>query len=805
MPTSSNRAHARKLARTSGLIIALCCAQLSPALAQKSAKTEVPIAAQIAAQQEVRLYNIAGGSLSQVLTEFATQASISLSFDPLLLTNIQSQGLSGEYTLQEGFQTLLSGKGYEYMALGPGEYSIKSSRAGVMQLAPIKVQGELFERDIQDTLTSVISESGDQLRQRGEVSIDAFTSRMGNVNGASIRGIAVAGPSGTGRGQTVTTTIDGARISTFFDQNVDTYSSWDLAQVEVLRGPQSTQTGRNALAGSITIKSQDPIFEQEIKLGGQVGNNGTRQVAFAANTPVVDDVLAVRLSGEKLQLDSFIDYPNSTYSGDTDRETLRIGAFWQASDKITALLKVQKVDQEEPNFGFDRVTWPDERTSTAVIASSFTKDLISWNLELSFEISDSVTLESNSNYTEFDTLFATGFDTPIGAFATPRFGVNQSLEQEFRLYYETDNLKSVVGIFYTDIEQGSSVRGNLPAIALLDPATIIALGANPFTATFAGELNQSTITENAAIFGELEWEFSKGKRLILGMRYDDEEQDANSTNTGQLIDGDIMSGSLPLGPEEQTNASYEAWLPKIGFAYDLDENQTIGVTYQRGYRAGGSRINFGATPFFTYSFDPEYTDNLDLAYRSTWYDGGLTVNANLFYIDWKDQQVTVQQDPADSADFIIDNSGASQLWGGELEIRSTVLEHTEFYTSIGYSNTEFTEFVASVGDLSGNEFISAPDWTAAFGGTYFINDDWEIAGDLTYTGSTFSDIDNIESNKNDSYWLASIRATKVIGNGFEITAYVNNLFDEEFTTFQSAVLVTAGTPRTYGIQGQYIF
>lgn len=293
--------------------------------------------------------------------------------------------------------------------------------------------------------------------------------------------------------------------------------------------------------------------------------------------------------------------------------------------------------------------------------------------------------------------------------------------------------------------------------------------------------------------------------MILGLRYDNEEQDSSSTNTGRLIDGNLISPSLPIGPEELTDASFEAWLPKIGFAYDLDENQTVGITYQRGYRAGGSRINFGATPFFTYAFDPEYTDNLDLSYRSTWYGGDLTVNANIFYIDWKDQQVTVQRDPLDNLDFIIDNSGSSRLWGGELEIRSTAIGRSELYTSIGYSNTEFTDFEASVGDLSGNEFIGAPNWTAAFGGTFFAGNDWEIGGDLTFTDATFSDVNNFGSNENDGYWLGSFRVTKLFDNGFEITAYVNNVFDERFTGFQNDILVGPGAPRNYGILGQIVF
>ena len=75
-------------------------------------------------------------------------------------------------------------------------------------------------------------------------------------------------------------------------------------------------------------------------------------------------------------------------------------------------------------------------------------------------------------------------------------------------------------------------------------------------------------------------------------------------------------------------------------------------------------------------------------------------------------------------DFIIDNSGASKLWGCELEIRSIPSDVIQLYTSLGYINTEFEKFLANTGDFSGNDFLFSPQVNAAIGGGYSLSDDW---------------------------------------------------------------------------------
>lgn len=765
------------------------------------------------AQEPSHNIEIQSQSLGTALNQLSTQTGTVIIAPTDLIQGLTSSSLTGEHTSLTAVKKLLENSGLTVHQTSSGTLVIsapddKQSAAAPREqekasLQSIVVTGELINRNLQDTVTSANIEMGAQLEQRGDNKLDASTQRMGNVfsNGFNftIRGITTSGPSNTGRGQTITTTIDGARVSNFFDQNVTTYSTWDLAQIEVLRGPQSTQTGRNALAGAVTINSQDPIFDQETKIRLGSAEGGTRQAAFAMNTELQEDVLALRLSGEVLDSDGFTDYPNTrTHTGDTDRETLRAGLLWQPNEKASALLKVTRVDQSEPTTEVDRTTYPD-RVVTRDFPGSYEKDLTSVNLDISYEISDILHFESSTNHTKLDTAFAVDPDgTAFNAGEAIRSNYNDALEQELRLRFETDRVNAVVGLFYTNLDSSGRTLGTSPAALLPLPFPL------PPTAEVVFEASSTEDTTNKAIFGEIEYEVVDNLRVTLGARYDTEEIESTFDAVGNIVNNGVVIAPLPTNPEPPTTTKFNAFLPKVGMAYDLDDAQTIGFTYQQGYRAGGRRTNLGATPFYTYTFDPEYTDNYEIAYRSEWNDGDLTVNANIFYTDWKDQQVTVAQSTTPN-DFIIDNSGASRLWGGELEIRNMPSDALDLYASLGYANSEFTDFVANTGDFSGNEFLYSPNWNGAVGGTYELSNNWMLGADLSYTSSTFSDVANAESNKNDAYWLTNVRATKSFNNGLKVTAYVNNLFDEDYTTFANATAVTPGAPREIGFFMQMNF
>lgn len=132
-------------------------------------------------------------------------------------------------------------------------------------LGTIVLRGELIDRDIQESQTSAVVVPGDELERRGETDLRDTLARVPGVtdNGTrpTIRGIVADTSLGNlTTTSAISTSLDGVRLTDYRNTRALQLSTWDLQQVEVLRGAQSTQSGRNALAGAIVLESRDPEF-----------------------------------------------------------------------------------------------------------------------------------------------------------------------------------------------------------------------------------------------------------------------------------------------------------------------------------------------------------------------------------------------------------------------------------------------------------------------------------------------------------------------------------------------------------------
>ncbi|MEM8556175.1 MAG: TonB-dependent receptor, partial [Pseudomonadota bacterium] len=583
--------------------------------------------------------------LAEALTELGRETGMLISAPTAMIADKTSPAVSGRMTPSEALGLMLLNTGLTMRVIGE-ESAVVVRRDLVTQdttedfeLPPIIVRGELIERDIQDSQTSAVIITGDELEARAETQLNEIIGRTPGVSATglsySIRGIPAGGPSGTGVGATINVVVDGARVSDVGDGNPATYSTWDLEQLEVLRGPQSTQSGRNALAGTVTLRSADPIYDEEYKLRLGAGTYNTYSAAFVANAPIIEDVLAFRLSGDFDTNDGFTE--NITLGQNDvqgrDRKTLRASVRYDPTPDFSAVLKYTWFDDVGTLEGVNVATWPDDRFTTADYVAPREQTLSSWNLRLGYDFNANWRLESDTTF--FNQTTAFGFDPdrgPIDSGFTRRENDLDTFEQEVRLRYQTDRLNAVVGAFYTHLDTTSETVAEVPGNFLVLPfpappgAKIIATATGDFETT------------NYAVFGEVEYEVIDDLRLIAGARYDFEEDKGSQTGEANLVGAGPNPIPIPLTQDTINETEFNAFLPKFGFVYDFNDDMSLGFTYQQGYRAGGSRTNLAALPSYDYEFDPEFTDNYELAYRSEWLDGDLVVNANAFYTYWRDQQ-----------------------------------------------------------------------------------------------------------------------------------------------------------------------
>ncbi|MEM6906463.1 MAG: TonB-dependent receptor, partial [Pseudomonadota bacterium] len=370
--------------------------------------------------QEVPSFEIAPGPLDQALTRFGIATGITVIYDTGLAAAETSPGVSGQMAELAALETLLAGTGLAYRTTGenavtlveaPGDNG-QDGAGDTLVVDPIIVQGELQQRSVQETQTSVAIITGEDLEQRLDPDIFTVIERTPGVTSAAgrqtfaIRGVPAFGfAAGRGNGQAVATVVDGAALS-----NVSAVSSqvrlstWDLEQVEILRGPQSTQTGRNALFGVVNLESKDPSYEREFKLRGDLSRFETLGSAFALNVPLVDDTLAVRISGDLSRSDGFIDNNliGSDETGFTENATLRGAIRFDPSDRFSATLKYSHIHDEVGETNVLGTLFDGQRT-TFVDTPFFKESRIDTvTLDMEYFFTDEISLVSKTNYFQGD-------------------------------------------------------------------------------------------------------------------------------------------------------------------------------------------------------------------------------------------------------------------------------------------------------------------------------------------------------------------------------------------------------------------
>ncbi|MCG2841778.1 TonB-dependent receptor [Sandaracinobacter sp. RS1-74] len=714
----------------------------------------------------------------------------------------------------------------------------------------IIVTGEKFHRSLQETTASVGVTTSRRIEEEAIQTLQDVFERTVNVSetygnsGFTIRGISNRGVSGGGDAATATVFVDGAPLIQEAIGNGPT-DMWDVAQVEIFRGPQSTLQGLNALAGAVHIRTNDPTDEWSLRGRAILASRDTRNFAIAGGGPIVPGELAFRVAAEKRKSDGDVFNPTrDAPENPVDSTSVRAKLLWTPSalEGFEARASYQHFKGKSGYmFTYANLDVEDyfnnrENHSDAPNTSDTNSDQAI--LDLRLDLGSGFTLSSLTTYIDIDSLRSYDGDNTAEPIA---YGTNwadvRTLTQELRLNYHGERLSGLVGLFYYNRRQdsGSESRSMVPTPETTISGLLQQNGLDAATAAYIASLyvaalpqvpvdyfsDYSSKVETFALFADGRYELTDRLSLLAGFRIDRE------TNRVALDQGAVFAGVYPnpadygdlapaiyainqgvqmlvdqaAGAAPPTSRTFTAFLPKIGLNMAWTPDLSTAFLVQRGYRSGGSSVNTARSQAFPY--DPEYTWNYELSLRSVWLDGALTVNGNAYYIDWKDQQSTVNFG-LNLYDYHTANAGRSHLYGFELEAAHRVSQAFDWYAGIAHNRTKFDEFTTDVGivtDFSGMEFPYAPHWTLSAGANVRFGSGFSANLNANHRSSVFTDLGHPQSDSHvGARTLVNARLGYRAAN-WGVSVFATNLFDTEYMqyynrTYNSAIL---GQPRTLGV------
>ena len=668
------------------------------------------------------------------------------------------------------------------------------------EIEEIYVYGQHIDRSLQDTQTSVSVVTGEELNRDSVTDLYEIADRTAGVSqqgggfGFVIRGIPTGGVGG-GTGATIDVTVDGASLPPGQSVYTGALSVWDLEQVELLRGPQSTQQGRNALAGAISMRSKDPGFERELKLRADYGSFNEIRVALAGNLPLTDE-LAMRVALENFSSEGDIENQFSGEDiGDRLLQTMRAKLRFMPNEKLDMIFGFTRTKNEFGSQSINPALWPGQRVNQLKSSQTGDSDLVT--LRIGYEINPEWSIDSETTYilNDYDLFQEANPNDPFSG-TGERLIKDEAVSQELRVNYATERLRAVLGFYYTEVTKDLFFQARIDEARVYLPFLPPGIGA-----AFGNTIDSTT--ENYAVYGELEFDLTPRWKVVAGARYDVEESD-NLLATFINIIPPVFS--FPQSPPEDRKADYDAFLPKAGLVFSWTDDLSTGFTVQRGYRAGDSAIRLATGE--VYEYDPEFTTNYEFSFRSTWLDGRAVANANVFYTKWTDQQVSIPGPSGSFIDSSIQNAGESELYGGEFESRLSAGDSLELYFNIGYSKTKILDLISADAqglpvNRAGNEFPSAPQLTGSAGASYRLGNGFEVHLDGSYTDDHYYTVNNDPRELSDSFFLLDARVGYRAQN-WSVFAYSRNLLDEQYLSRRRVDLFdTAGDSRVFGVSLYY--
>lgn len=620
-------------------------------------------------------------------------------------------------------------------------------------------------------------------------------------------------------------------VSTYIDDvnNIDIlangFAFTDIERVEVLRGPQGTLYGRNAMGGVVNIITKKPTNKTSAFGELSFGNLGLQRYSTGYKSPIIKDKLFFGMNGLYQTQEGFLKNDiTGTSSTDTKLNGKAVGGEqnfygniylkWLPTSRFNVTLNVKGQKDKSDNSGFmvsqssDTYAFENpDRINLARIAkhernilnTSLVAKYLGNNYTLT-SISALQTISFGFQDLDFPGIYHSYYNGKIGELLPPQ----KVWSEEFRINSNSEGKLQYTAGVYWFAQKGYEPTTNTAYELSNAEATMFGLPSGAFLIN-RNRSNNSGI----AGFGELSYLLTPKLKATFGLRYDHEKREAifNGFGDAMLFNGVVTD----IKPNITANGTYSAVSPKLSLSYAVNDLSNIYASFTRGFRAGG--INASSLPAgVRQTFNPEFSNNYELGYKAFLLDKKLSVGASAFLIQWKDLQFYNLVAPFT---YARENVGDAQSAGFELEITAIPAKGLQLDGSFGYNPTEYKGFnlkrvnfgtgVETTTAIGGNSLSNAPSHTIFLGAQY----EYTIAtklkavvrGEVRNIGSYYTDIQN--KIEQPTYTVINSRIGLTYDK-YSLFFWGQNLNNERYLAFGNpdssfGRSVRTAAPRTVGV------
>jgi len=677
--------------------------------------------------------------------------------------------------------------------------------ASFKRLDDVTVTAEKREAALQQTPVSITSLSARQVQQYRLWNTKELTAIVPNLysnnsgddrNVTSIRGITT-----TSYDPAVTTYIDG--VNQF---SLDTYipQLLDVERIEILRGPQSTLYGRNAMGGVINIITKQPANTASGFAEVSVGNHNQQRYTAGVRVPLIKDKLFFGAAAMFNKRDGF--YTNEFNNTSFDKQQTFSGNYYLKYLPAAhwAITLNAKHANAKNNGAFPLIFGGEpfklsQNALAKMLDNTFNASLVVNYAGSGFNFTSQSAWQQNHRYynapldgdfSPYDIVSVIndygGDWNKVKVFTEElRFSSPANTSSKFTWtagsYFFAQENPNKQGTFFGDMA-----------------AAAYGLPDSNFTIISTSTAKNTGI----AVYGQINYAITKKFSLIAGLRYDHE-------NKKLAVLGEYSKegvGTFPTTPDTSATANFNAVSPKLGFDFKASDNQNVFATYSRGYRTGGlTQLSSDPSVPPLYPYKPEYSNNIEAGIKNSLLQDRLKLNITAFITFVTDAQVPTLVLP--DAVTITKNTGKLTSKGAELEAAAALAKGLELDYNFGYTHATYNNLKVGANggetDLHGSKQIFTPHVTSMLAAQYSLLLDkkqqikLQARAEWFYIGTTYYDLAN--NIKQSPYQLLNAKLG-VSSKHADLFLWARNITDKKYIAYAYDFgAVHLADPRTWGV------